>query len=152
MANRRGKAETVTDFLFMGSKITVNGDCGREIRRWLLFGRKAVTNLDPCWKAETSLCQQGPYSQGYGLPSGHLQLWKPDCKKAEHQKINAFALWCWRRLFRAPWMARRSNQSILREINPEYSLERLMLKLKLQYFGHLMETANSLEKFLNLGD
>ena len=86
-----------------------------------------------CWKTETLLCQQSPYSQGYGLPSGHVQLWEPHIKKAECQGIDAFELWCWRRLLKVPWRARRSNQSILREINPEYSLEELMLKLKLQY-------------------
>ena len=94
----------------------------------------------------------GPWpSQSYGLASDHQQLWELDCKKAEHQKIDAFEQWCWRRLLSVPWMARRSNQSILREISPEYSLEELMLKLKLQYFGTLMGTANSLEKSLILG-
>ena len=91
---------------------------------------------------------KGPFSQGYGLPSG-CESWT--IKKAEHQRIDAFKLWCWRRLLKAPWTAKRSNQSILREINPDYSLKRLMLMLKLQYFGHLMPTDNSVEKYLILG-
>ena len=106
----------------------------------------------PCVESrDITLPKKGPYSQGYGPASDHLQLWELDCKKAEHQKIDAFELWCWRRLLTVPWMARRSNQSILREINPEYSLEGLMLKLKLQYLGTLMGTASSLEKSLILG-
>ena len=92
---------------------------------------------------------KGPYSQGYGLPSSHVLLWELDHKKAEHQRIDAFKLWCWRRFLKVPWTARRPNQSILREINPEYSLEGLMLKLKFQDFGHLMRTDDSLEKFLS---
>ena len=93
---------------------------------------------------------KGPYSQGYGLPSGHVWLWELDCKKAECQRIDAVQLWCGRRLLRVPWTERRSNQSILREINPEYSLKVLMLKLKLQHFGHIMQRADSLEEFLML--
>ena len=103
-----------------------------------------------CWKVETSLFQQKLYSQGYGLPSGHICLWEWTTKKAERQRINACELWCWKRLLKVPWTARRSNQSILREINPEYYLEGLMLKLKRQYFGHLMLRADSLEKTLLL--
>ena len=95
---------------------------------------------------------KGLYSQGYGLPSGHIQLWELDCKEGRMpKKIDAFELWCWRRLLKVPWTAKRSNQSILREINPEYSLQWLMLQLKLQYFGHLIQTDDSLEKSLMLG-
>ena len=131
--------ETVTDFIFLGSKITADGDCSHEIKRHLLLGRKAMTNLDSILK-----------SRDITLPTKiHLvkvmvvQVVMYGCeswtiKKAEHQRIDAFELWCWRRFLRVPWTARRSNQSILKEINPEYSLEGLMLKLKLQYFGYLM--------------
>ena len=102
-----------------------------------------MTNLDTA--------DIGPYSQSYGFPSGHVWMWERTIKKAEHRRTDAFKLWCWRRLLRVPWTARRSNLSILKEISPEYSLERLMLKLKLQYFGHLMWRTNSLEKTLMLG-
>ena len=102
-------------------------------------------------KAETLLCQQCPSSLGYGFSSSHVWMWELGIKKAEHQRIDTFELWCWRRLLRVPWTARRSNQSILKEISPEYSLEGLMLKLKLQYFGHLMWRADSLENVLTLG-
>ena len=144
--------EVVTDFLFLGSKITVDGDCSHEIRRRLLLGRKALTNLDSVLKSRditlpTKVCiVKAVISPAvmHGCESGTT-------KRAEHQRINAFELWCWRRLLKGSWTARRSNQSILKEINPEYSLEGLMLKLKLQYFGHLMVTANSLEKTLMLG-
>ena len=111
-----------------------------------------MTNLDNMEKQRHYCADKGPYSQGYGLPSGHVQLYGCESwtvKKTEHQRINAFKLWCWRRLLKVPWTARRSNQLVLREINPEYSLEGLMLKL--QYFGHLMQTVDSLEKSLMLG-
>ena len=112
-----------------------------------------MTNLDNMEKQRHYSADKGPYSQGYGLPGGHVQLYGCESwtvKKTEHQRIDAFKLWCWRRLLRIPWTA-RSNQSILNEINPDYSLEGLMLKLKLQYFGHLMQRADSLEKTLMLG-
>ena len=139
MANRGEKVEVVTDFLFLGSKITVDGDCSHEIRRCLLLGRKVMTNLDSVLKSrDITLLIKGPYSQGYDLlrVSKSCESWS--IKKAEHQRIDAFELWSWRRLLKVPWTAKRPNQSPLREINPEYSLEELMLKLKLQYFGHLM--------------
>ena len=120
----------MTDFLFLGSKITADGDCSNEIRRQLFFGRKAMTN--PLKSTEVCIVKAMVFSVAiYSCESWTV-------KKAKHQRIDAFELWCWRRLLRAPWTARKSNQSILKEINPEYSLEGLMLKLKLQYFGHLM--------------
>ena len=136
----------------MGSKITVYGDCSHEIKRRLLLGRKAMTNLDSILKSRDitlltkfHLVKAMVFSVVmYGCESWTIE-------KAERQRIHAFKLWCWRRLLRVPWTARRSNQSILKEINPEYSLEGLMLKLKLQYFGHLMGRANLLEKTLMLG-
>ena len=124
--------EVLTDFFFLGSKITADGDCSHEIRRQLLLGRKAVTDLDSIYSAD-----KGPYSQGCGLPIGHVSLGEVVCKEGRAPRIYAFKLWCWRRLLRIPWTAKRSNQSVLREVNPKYSLEGLMLKLKLQYFGHL---------------
>ena len=145
------KAEEVTDFLFMGSKITVDGDCSHKIRRWLLLSRKAMTNLDRVWKRKdvtlpTKVCIVK--AMVFLVVTYSCESWT--IKKAEHQRIDAFELWCWRRLLRIPLTARRSNQSMLREINPEYSLQGLMLKLKLQYFSHLMRTADSLENFLML--
>ena len=145
--------ETVTDFIFLCSKITVDGDCSHEIKRHSLLGRKAMINLDSILRSRDIICQQR---------SAYSKLWffQQSCmdvrvvKKAEHQRIDAFELWCWRRLFRVPWTARRSSQSILKEISPEYSLEGLMLNLKLwilPYFGHLMQRANSLAKTLMLG-
>ena len=131
--------KTVTDYIFLGSKITADGDCSHEIKRRLLLGRKVRTNLDSILKSrdiilQTKVCLVKatifPVVM-YGCDSWTI-------KKAEWQRIDAFELWCWRRLLRVPWTERRSNQSILKEISPEYSLERLMLKLKLQYFGHLM--------------
>ena len=144
--------EIVRDFIFLGSKITADADCSHEIKRRLLLGRKAMTNLDKLIKKQRHyFANKGPSSQNYGFSSSHVWMWDLVCKKAEYWKIDAFELWCWRRLLRVPWTARRSNQSILKEISPEYSLEGLMLKLKLQYFGHLMGTANSFEKTLMLG-
>ena len=133
------KVEVVTEFLFLGSKITVDGDCSHEIRRRLLLGRKALTNLDSVLKSRditlpTKVCiVKAVISPAvmHGCESGTT-------KRAEHQRINAFELWCWNRRLRVLWTARRSNQSTSREINPENLLEEQMLKLKLQYFGHLM--------------
>ena len=144
--------ETVRDFIFLASKITADGDCNLENKRYLLLGRKVTTNLDNILK-----------SRDITLPSKvHLVIvvvfpvvmygcesWT--IKKAEHRRIDAFELWCWRRLLRVPWTAKRSNQSVLKEIGPEYSLEGLMLKLKLHSFGHLMRRTDSLEKTMMLG-
>ena len=132
--------ETVTYFIFLGSKITVNGDCSHEIRRQLLLGRKAMINLDNMLKSRdstlpTKVCIARAMVVFPVVMYG-CESWT--VKKAECQRIDAFELWCWRRLLKVSWTARKSNQSILREINPEYSLEGLMLKLKVQYFGHLM--------------
>ena len=139
------KEEAVTDFLFMGSKITENGDCSHEIRRHLLLGRKAMTNPDSIFKSrDITLWTKVHIVKGMIFPVFvyRCEIWT--IKTAEHQRIDAFELWCWRRLLRVPWTARRENQSILKEINPEYSLEGLMLKL--QYFGHLMGRTSSLER------
>ena len=150
MANRRGKVEAVTDFLFLGSKITADGDCSQEIRRQSLVGRKAMANLDSVWKSKditlpTKVCIVK--AMAFPVVIYRCESWT--IKKAECWGIDAFKLWCCRRFLRVPWTARRSNQSTLKEINPEYSLEGLMLKL--QYFGHLMWRADSLEKTLMLG-
>ena len=131
--------ETVTDFIFLGSKITADGDRSHEIKRRLLLGRKVMTNLDSIFKSRditlpTNVCFVKAIV--FLVVMFGCKSWIT--KKAEHQRIYAFELWCWRRLLRVPWTARRSTQSILKEINSEYSLEGLMLKLKLQYFGHLM--------------
>ena len=144
--------ETVTDFIFLGSKITADGGCSHEIKRCLLLGRKAVTNLDSILKSRditlpTKVCLVK--AMVFPVVMCGCESWT--IKKAEHQRIDAFELWCWRRLLTVPWTARRSNQSILKEINPEYSLEGLTLKLKLQSFVHLMQRADSLEKTLMLG-
>ena len=121
-------------------------------KKHLLLGRKAMTNLDSILKSrDITLPNKDPSSQSYGFTSSHVCMWELGHNNAEHQSINAFELWCWRRLLRAPWTARRSNKSILKEINPEYSLEGLMLKVKLQYFGHLMWRTDSLEETLMLG-
>ena len=133
------------------SKITTDGDCNHEIKRRLLLGRKVVTNLDSIIKSTHHFANKGLSSQGYGFSSGHVWMWELDCEESWAQRLDAFELWCWRRLLRVPWIARRSNQSIVKEISPEYSLEGLMLKLKLQYFGHLMQRADSFEKTLMLG-
>ena len=130
--------ETVTGFIFLGSKITADGDCSHEIKRRLLLGRKAMTDLDSILKSkDIPLLIKGPSSQNYSFSSSIYGLESWTIRKAECLRIDAFELWCWRRLLRVPWTARRSNQSILKEISPEYSLERLMLKLKLQYFALL---------------
>ena len=142
----REKVETVTDFIFLGSKITVDGDCSHEIKRHLLLGNKAMTNLDSILKnRDTTLPTKVHIVKAMVFPLVMYSYESWTIKKAEHQRIDAFKLWCWRRLLRIPWTA-RSNQTILKEINSEYSLEGRMLKLKLQYFGYLMRRANSLEK------
>ena len=131
--------ETVTDFIFFGSKITSDGDCSHEIKRHLLFGRKAMTNLDSVLKSrDITLLIKIHIVKAVVFPVVMYGCESWTIKKAECWRIDAFELWCWRRLLRVPWTARRSNQSILKEINPEYSLEELMLRLKLQYFGHLI--------------
>ena len=132
-----GKRETVTDFIFLTSKITANGDCSREIKRCLLLRRKVMTNLDNILRRrDITLTTKVCLVKAMVFPVVMYGYESWTIKKAEHWKIDAFELWCWRRLLRVPWTSRRSNQSILKEISPEYSLERLMLKLKLQYFGH----------------
>ena len=144
--------KTVTDFIFWGSKITADGDCSHEIKRCLLLGRKAITNLDSILKSrDITLPTKVHLVKVMVLPVVMYGRRSWTVKKAEHRTIDAFELWCWRRLLRVPWTARRSNQSILKEISPGYSLEGLMLKLKLQYFGHLMWRTDSLEKTLMLG-
>ena len=144
--------ETVTDFIFLGSRITEDGNCSHEIQRRLLLGRKATTNLDNILKSrDITLPTNVSLVKAMVFPVVMYGCKRWTIKKAERQRIDAFELWCWRRLLRAPWIARRSNQSILKEIRPEYSLEGLMLKLKLQYFGHLMWRTDSLEKTLMLG-
>ena len=131
--------ETVTDFIFLGSKITADGDCSHDIKRHLLLGRKAMTNLDSILKSrDITLPTKFHLVKVMVFPVVMYGCESWIIKKAECQRIDAFELWHWRRLLRVPWTARRSNQSILKEISPENSLERLMLKLKLQYFGHLM--------------
>ena len=136
--------ETVADFMFLGSKVTVDGDCSHKIKRHLLLGRKVMTNPDSILKSRDITLSTKVHLVMYGCESWTI-------KKAECRRIDAFALWCWRRLLRVPSTTRRSNQSILKEISPGCSLERLMLKLKLQYFGHLMRRADSFEKTLMLG-
>ena len=143
--------ETVTDFIFLGSKITADGDCSHKIKRRLLRGRKAVTNLDSILKGrDITLSTKAHLVKAMIFPVVMYGCESWTRKKAERQRIDAFELWCWRRLLRVPWTARRSNQSILKDISPEYSLEGLMLKLKLQYFGHLMWGTDSFEKTLML--
>ena len=139
MANRWETMETVTGFTFLGSKITADGDCSHEIKRHLLLGRKVMTNLDNVLKSrDVTLPTKVRLVKAmvFLVVMYGCKIWT--VKKTERQRIDAFQLWCWRRLLRVPWTARRSNQSILKEISPEYSLKGLMLKLKLQYFGHLI--------------
>ena len=141
---------TVTDFILRGSKITADGDCSHEIKRHLLLGRKVMTNLDSVLKSrDITLLTKVRTVKAMAFPVVMYRCESSTIKKTEHRRTDAFELWCWRRLLRVPWTARRSSQSILKEINPEYSLEGLMLKL--QYFGHLMQRADSLEKTLMLG-
>ena len=150
MANRRGSMEVVTDFLFLGSKITVDGDCSHETRRWLLLGRKAMTDLGSVLKSrDITLLTNVHIVKAVVSPLVMCGCESGATKKAEHQRIDAFKLWRWRRLLKVPWTSRTSHQSILRENNPEYSLEGLMLKL--QDSGHLMQTISSLEKSPMLG-
>ena len=146
--------ETVREFIFGGSKITANGDCGHEIKRCLLLGRKAMTNLDCILKSrDITLSTKVRLVKAMGFfPVAMYGCESWTIKKAEHWRTDAFKLWPWRRLLRVPWTEGRSNQSLLKEISPEYSLEGLMLKLKLQYFGHLMWRTNLLEKTLMLGN
>ena len=145
--------ETVTNFIFLGLQITVDDDCSHEIKRHLLLGRKAMNSLDSILKSRNITLQTNVHLVKamvfpvvmYGCVSWAI-------KKTECRKMDAFELWCWRRLLRGSWTARRSNQSILKETSPEYSLEGLMLKLQLQYFVHVMQNADSLEKTLMLGN
>ena len=131
--------ETVADFIFLGSKITTDGDCSHEIKRPLLLGRKVMTNLDSIFKSrDITLPTKVRLVKAMDFPVVMYGCERQTVKKAEGRRIDAFELWCWRRLLRVPWTARRSNQSILKEISPEYLLEGPMLKLKLQYFSHLM--------------
>ena len=147
-----GKVEMVTDFLFLGSKITADGHCSHEIRRHLLLGRKAMTNLDSMSKSRditlaTKLCIVK--AMVFPVVTYSCESWT--IRKAKHQKLDVFELWCWRILLRVPCIARRSNQSISKESNLKYSLEGLMMRLKLQHFGHQMQTTDSMEKSLMLG-
>ena len=145
-------AEAVSDFIILGSKITADGDCSHEIKRCLLLGRKVMTNLDSILQSRVIILPTKVHlvkAMVFPVVMYGYESWT--VKKAEHRKIDAFELWCWRRLLRVPWTARRSNQSILKEISPGCSLEGLMLRLKLQYFGHLMRRVDSLEKTLMLG-
>ena len=145
-------AETASDFIFGGSKITADGDCSHEIKRCLLLGRKVMTNLDSILKSrDITLLTNVRLVKAMVFPVVVYGCESRTVKEAERRRIDAFELWCWRRLLRVPWTARRSNQSILKEISPEISLEGMMLKLKLQYFGHLMGSVDSLEKTLMLG-
>ena len=152
MANRWGNNGNSDRLFFLGSKITADGDCNHEIKRCLLLGRKAMTNLDSILKSrDITLPTKVRLIKAMVFPvvMNGCESWS--IKKAERRRIDAFELWCWRRLLRVPWTAKRSNQSILKEISPEYSLEGLMVKLKLQYFGHLMWRTDPLEKTLMLG-
>ena len=144
--------ETVTDLIFLVSKITADGDCSHEIKRCLVLGRKAMTNLDSMLKSrDITLPTKVHLVKAMIFPGVMYGCESWTVKKAECQRIDAFELWCWRRLLRVPWTTRRSNQSIVKEISSEYSLEGLMLKLKLQYFGHLMRRTDLFGKTLMLG-
>ena len=152
MTNRWGNSGNSGRFYFLGSKITADGDCSHEIKRYLLLGRKAMTNLDSILKSrDITLPTKVCLVKAIVFPVVIYGCESWTVKKVEHRKIDAFELWCWRRLLRVPWSARRSNQWILKDISPEYSLEVLLLKLKLQYFGYLMQRTDSLEKTLMLG-
>ena len=147
-----GEKWKLTDFIFWAPKLSANSDCSQEIKRYLLLGRKAMTNLDSVLKSRditlpTNVCMVK--ATFFPVVMYRCESWT--IKKAEHWSTDAFELWCWKRLLRFSWTARRSNQSILKEINPEYSLEVQMLKLKLQYFGHLMWITDAMEKTLMLG-
>ena len=142
----------MADFIFLGSKITADGDCGHEIKRRFLLGRKVMTNLDSTLKSrDVTLSTKVCFVKAMVFPVVKYGCESWTIKKAEYRRIDAFELWYWRRLLRVPWTARRSTQSILKEISPEYSLEGLMLKPKLHYFGHLIRRADSFEKTLMLG-
>src|SRR5574337_659569 len=144
--------DTVSVFIFLGSKITADGDCSHEIKRRLLLGRKVMTNLDSIFKSkDNTLPTKVRLVKAMVFPVVMYGCESWTVKKAERRRIDAFELWCWRRLLRVPWTARRSNQSIRKESSPGSSLEGMMLKLKLQYFGHLMQRADSFEKTLMLG-
>ena len=144
--------ETAADFILGGSEITADGDCSHEIKRRLLLGKKVITNLDSILKSrDITLSTKVHLVKAMVFPVVMYGCESWTIKKAEHRRIDAFELWCWKRLLRVPWTARRSKQSILREISPGCSLEGLMLKLKFQYFGHLMQRADSFEKTLMLG-
>ena len=137
---------TLANFIFLGSKITADGDCSHEIKRQLLLGRKVMTNLDSIFKSrDITLPTKARLVKAMAFPVVMYGCESWTIKKAEHQRIDVFELWCWKRLFRVPWTARRSSQSILKEISPEYALEGLMRQLKLQYFGHLMQRTDSLK-------
>ena len=152
ITSRQIDVEPVADFTFLGSKITADGDCSHEIKRRLLLGRKVMANLDSIFKSrDITLSTKIRLVKAMVFPVVIYGCESWTVKKAECRRIDAFELWCWRRLLRVPWTARRSNQSILKEIGPGCSLEGLMLKLKLQYFGHLTERVDSLEKTLMLG-
>ena len=152
MTDRRGNNGSSRDFIFLGSKITADGDCSHEIKRCLLLGRKSMTNINNILKSrDITLPTKVRLIKAMVFPVVVCGCESWTVKKADCWRIDAFELWCWRRLLRVPWTARRSNQSILKEINPEYSLDGLMLKLKLQYFGHLMQRTDSFEKTLLLG-
>ena len=144
--------ETVADFIFLVSKITADGDCSHEIKRCSLLGKKVMTNLDSILKSrDITFPTKVHLVKAMVFPVVMYESESWTIKKTEHRRIDAFEVWCWRRLLRVPWTARRSNQSILKEISPGCSLQGLMLKLKLQYFGHLMRRADSFEKTLMLG-
>ena len=144
--------ETVSDFIFLGSKITADGDCSHEIKRRLLLGSKVMSNLDSIFKSrDITLPTKVRLIKAMVFPVVIYGCESWTLKKAECRRIDAFELWCWRRLLRVPWTARRSNQSILKEIRPGISLERMMLKLKFQYYCHLVRRVDSLEKILMLG-
>ena len=148
-----GKKRKLSDFIFLGSKITVDGDCSHEIKRCLLLGRKAMTNLDSVLKSwDINLPTKVHLVKAMVFPVVMYGCESWTIKKAEHRRIDAFELCCWRSLLRIPWTARRSNQSILKEVSPEYSLEGQVLKLNLQYFGHLMQRTDWLGKILMLGE
>ena len=152
MGNRWGNSGNVSNFIFLGSKITADGDCSQEIKRRLLLGKKVMTNLDSIFKSrDITLPTNVRLVKAMVFPvvMNGCESWT--VKKAECRRIDAFELRCWRRLLRVPWTAGRSNQSILKAISPRISLEGMMLKLKLQYFGHLMQRVDSLEKTLMLG-
>ena len=146
------RVETVSDFIFLCSKITADGDCSHEIKRRLLLGRKVMTNLDSIFKSRDTLPTKVHLGKAMVFPVVMYGCESWTVKKAEPQRIDAFELWCWRRLLKIPWTARRPKQSILKEISPGCSLEGIMLKLKLQYFGHLMGKTDSFEKTQMLGN